>query len=294
MRLISCEHQGRRHWGMVEGSSALLCPDAATELPADLLGVIDQGLERLPELVATLRHQPSTQRVALTQVQLLAPLPRPRKNIICLGLNYSAHARESQQAKGLAAELPAHPVVFTKAVTAVTGPYTDIPLDSEVTTQLDWEVELAVVIGRGGRKIAAADALQHVFGYTVVNDLTARDLQQRHKQFFLGKSLDHGCPMGPWLVTADEITDPQQLAIECRVNGQIKQVARTDQQLFGVARIISLLSQSMTLEPGDVIATGTPEGVGFARRPPEFLQPGDVVESTVEAIGTLRNRVVAA
>jgi 2-keto-4-pentenoate hydratase/2-oxohepta-3-ene-1,7-dioic acid hydratase in catechol pathway len=230
----------------------------------------------------------------LSAVRLLAPIPRPRKNILCLGLNYADHAAESAAAQGRGPVILEHPVVFTKAVTSVTGPDADVPYDEGVTTQLDWEVELGVVIGTSGRAIPADKALEHVFGYTVINDLSARDLQFRHKQYFLGKSLDGTCPMGPWIVTADEVPDPQSLELRCRVNGELKQHGNTRDQLFPVAEVIAILSRGMTLEAGDIIATGTPAGVGFARRPPEFLRPEDVVECEVAGIGRLRNRIVKA
>jgi 2-keto-4-pentenoate hydratase/2-oxohepta-3-ene-1,7-dioic acid hydratase in catechol pathway len=211
---------------------------------------------------------------------------------MCLGWNYADHAQESAAASKRHYKLPEHPVVFTKAVTSITGPYADITLDPQISTQIDWEVELAVVIGTRGRGIAVQDAMRHVFGYTVVNDITARDVQSRHKQFFLGKSLDASSPMGPAIVT-DEIPDPQQLALRCWVNGALKQESTTAMQIFDVANTVSILSRGMTLEPGDIIATGTPSGVGFARTPPEFLTDGDVVECEVEDVGRLRNRTVA-
>ena len=191
-------------------------------------------------------------------------------------------------------DLPKHPVFFSKAATAVIGPFDPIPLDARVTTKLDWEVELAVVIGRRGKNIAEADAMDHVFGYTVVNDVSARDLQRRHGgQWLKGKSLDGTCPMGPCLVTRDEL-DGGNLRVTARVNGVTKQDSRTTHMYFSLPRLIAELSLGMTLEPGDVLSTGTPQGVGFARTPPEFLAPGDVLETEVEGIGCLRNPVVAA
>jgi 2-keto-4-pentenoate hydratase/2-oxohepta-3-ene-1,7-dioic acid hydratase in catechol pathway len=173
----------------------------------------------------------------------------------------------------------------------VNGPYSDILIDPIVSEQVDWEAELAVIIGKTGKNIREEDALEYVFGYTVLNDVTARDLQNRHKQFFKGKSIDGYCPMGPWIITADEIADPQQLPIRLRVNGVTKQDSNTSKMIFSVRRVIAILSTGLTLEPGDIIATGTPSGVGFARKPPEFLKAGDIMETEIEGIGTMRNTV---
>ena len=291
MRFITCEYQQQRHLGVSQGDTAIL-PALAGETLNDIVELIVGGpgaWKRYRDLISRL---PSSCRVPLTQTRLLAPIPRPRKNILCLGLNYADHAAESSAARGREISAPDHMVVFTKAVTSVTGPTEDIPCDDAVTSQLDWEVELAVVIGLPGRHIPEDRAMDHVFGYTVINDLSARDLQFRHKQYFLGKSLDHGCPMGPWIVTPDEIPDPQELDLRCWVNGQLKQQGNTRQQIFSVATTIATLSLGMTLEAGDVIATGTPAGVGFARNPPEFLRPGDLVECEVAGIGRLHNRIV--
>ena len=183
------------------------------------------------------------------------------------------------------------PIFFTKAPTTINKPYGTIVIDPAVSTEIDWEAELAVIIGKPGKNIREEDALSHVFGYTVLNDVTARDLQNRHRQFFKGKSIDGYCPMGPWIITADEIPDPQQLKLCLRVNGVTKQDDTTANMLFGVSSIIAILSQGLTLEAGDIIATGTPSGVGFARTPPEFLKAGDVLETEIEGIGTLRNTV---
>jgi 2,4-diketo-3-deoxy-L-fuconate hydrolase len=221
---------------------------------------------------------------ALARARLEAPIPRPHRNVFCLGRNYKEHAAER------GAEAPPHPVYFTKAPECVLAPGGPI-VHHAVTKELDYEVELAVIIGSAGRDIARADALAHVFGYTVVNDVTARDLQKRHGQWFKGKSLDTFCPMGPVLVTADEIPDPQALAIALRVNGETRQSSHTSKMIFPVDECIAVLSQGFTLLPGDVIATGTPEGVGAALG--KFLKAGDRLEAEVEKIGVLANRVVA-
>src|SRR5215467_30769 len=228
----------------------------------------------------------------LSDIQLAAPIPRPRKNLMCLGWNYADHARETAAIRGQETKAPEYPVFFTKAPTTVNSPYGNIIIDPQVSVEIDWEVELAVIIGNGGKNISEEDALSHVFGYTVLNDVTARDLQSRHKQFFKGKSIDGYCPMGPWIVTADEIKDPQQLDVKLRVNGITKQEGNTSMMIFPIRTIIAVLSKGMTLEPGDIIATGTPSGVGFARNPPEFLKPGDVMEAEVEGVGMLRNTMV--
>ena len=230
----------------------------------------------------------------LSDIQLAAPIPRPRKNIMCLGWNYAEHAKETALIRGQDTKAPEYPVIFTKAPTTVNSPYGNIIIDPQVSVEIDWEAELAVIIGNGGKNISEEDAMSHVFGYTVLNDVSARDLQSRHKQFFKGKSVDGYCPMGPWIVTADEIKDPQQLVVRLRVNGITKQEGNTSMMVFPISTIIATLSKGMTLEPGDIIATGTPSGVGFARNPPEFLKAGDVMETEIEGIGILRNVVVNA
>ncbi len=288
MHLITCRHEGRERVGVLHDRNVVLLPPDGW--PMSMLDLIAAGPAFLDRLRAELPRLAA--RVTLNEVELLAPIPRPRKNIMCLGLNYKDHAEESMRAKGLPVELPEYPVVFTKSPTSVTGDGATVPAHAGVTHELDWEVELGVVIGTGGRAIPRARAFEHVFGYTVINDLSARDLQFRHKQWFLGKSLDGFCPMGPAIVTADEIPDPQRLKLFCRVNGIAKQSSSTAQMIFDVATIVETLSRGMTLEPGDVIATGTPAGVGFARQPPEFLKAGDVVECEIEKIGVLRNRIV--
>ena len=292
MRLITCDYQQRQYLGILHRESVIL-PALAGDWPETMLALIDAGPETWNRLAREVDRFPDAARIPLSDVRLLAPVPRPRQNVICLGLNYVDHAEESFAAKGQEVKIPEHLVVFTKAVSSVTGPYDRIPYDADVSTEMDWEVELAVVIGLGGRKIPVQDALNHVFGYTVINDISARNLQFRHKQFFLGKSLDGGCPMGPCIVTADEIPDPQTLDLHTWVNGTLKQSSNTLQQIFPVAEVISVLLQGMTLQPGIIIATGTPSGVGFARKPPEFLKPGDLVECEVEGIGRLRNPVTA-
>jgi len=225
--------------------------------------------------------------VPLARARLLAPIPRPRKNIMCMGRNYAEHARESGNAP------PEVPVFFTKPPTTVVGPHAPV-VRHAVTEQLDYEVELAAIIGRRGRNIAPDKALDYVFGYTIMNDVTARDLQQKHQQWFKGKSLDTFAPMGPWIVHRSAVPNPQALRLTMRVNGEVRQNSTTANMIFPVAQLIAVLSAGMTLEPGDILATGTPEGVGMGMKPPKWLQVGDVMEAEIEGIGVLRNRVVAS
>jgi 2-keto-4-pentenoate hydratase/2-oxohepta-3-ene-1,7-dioic acid hydratase in catechol pathway len=225
------------------------------------------------------------------EVHWHAPIPRPTKNILCLGLNYFSHVVETAKPLDKAPKRPEVPIFFTKAPTTANGPFDAIAWDRAITEQLDYEAELGVIVGVGGKNLTRARALEHVFGYTVINDVSARDVQFRHKQWFKGKSLDGFCPMGPVVVTADEFGDPQQKRITLRVNGETRQDATTADMIFPVDVTLEYLSQGMTLEPGDIIATGTPDGVGLGRVPPLYLQHGDVVETEIEGIGTLRNRV---
>jgi 2-keto-4-pentenoate hydratase/2-oxohepta-3-ene-1,7-dioic acid hydratase in catechol pathway len=294
MKLLTCIFEGRELLGIEIGEYAILpgLDAAAATLPDNMLALIDSGDESLEGLRGFAEAAPDSCRVPLQDVELMAPISTPRANVICLGWNYLEHIEESASAAVHNREIPEHPVVFTKAVGSVTGPFGDISFDADFSTEVDWEVELGVIIGKRGLKIDEHKALDHVFGYTVINDVSIRDVQFRHQQFFIGKSADGACPMGPCIVTADEILDPQALDLRCRVNGEMKQDSNTRYQIFGVARTIAILSRGMTLHPGDIIATGTPSGVGFARKPPEYLKPGDVVECEVGGIGVIRNRVV--
>ena len=257
---------------------------------SDMVSLIDAG----PKALAWLRKIAAKAKRALPlgKVRLLAPIPRPRKNVFCVGWNYVEHFEESRVSKLHTVEFPAHPTFFSKVPTTVNGPYDAVPSHAGVTAQLDWEVELGVVIGKRGISIAEADALKHVFGYAVVNDISAREIQRRHGgQLFKGKGLDGTCPMGPWIVTADEVPDPHALRLTSRVNGVTKQDSNTSYMYFKIPRLIAELSAGMTLEPGDILSTGTPAGVGHARTPPEFMKAGDMLESEVVGLGLLRNRI---
>ena len=246
--------------------------------------------------LAGTRAQGSGETVPLADVRLLPPIAQPSKNILCVGKNYVAHAAEFTKsgydgtAKSLTDPVPDAPIIFTKAPCSMVGAHDDVLPPWALTTEVDYEAELGVVIGRGGRAIAAADALAHVWGYTVINDVTARDLQVKHKQWLLGKSIDTFCPIGPWLVTADEI-DHANTDIACWVNGELRQQANTRDMIFDIPAIIATISASMSLAAGDIIATGTPAGVGVGFKPPKFLQRGDTVRVAIAGIGEISNRI---
>jgi 2-keto-4-pentenoate hydratase/2-oxohepta-3-ene-1,7-dioic acid hydratase in catechol pathway len=273
----------------------------APPLPRSLLELIRQGppaWRLVADFLGTVLSAPSNgsqqgHTYPRVGIRWHAPIPRPTKNVFCVGRNYLSHIAEGARARGKEVKVSSVPVFFTKPPTSVIGPHDDIPWDREVTQQVDWEVELGVVMGIGGRNIPRSAALDHVFGYTVVNDVSARDLQSSHGQFFKGKSLDGFCPMGPVVVTADQFPHPQATPLRLRVNGIVKQDGNTRDMIFPIDHLIESLSHGLTLEAGDILATGTPDGVGFARTPPEFLQVGDIMETEVEGIGTMRNRIVA-
>jgi 2-keto-4-pentenoate hydratase/2-oxohepta-3-ene-1,7-dioic acid hydratase in catechol pathway len=310
MRFLMFEHGSGRRLGVLAGGdsdtvvdlSELAKSSGSPAPPSDLMALIDagdSGMAAIKQLVGKLKPgagAPITRKVA--DVKLLAPLDPPRGNVIAIGRNYAKHAAETA-AKG---EKPKPPTVFSKAITTIAGPHDEIPIDPAVSEDIDWEVELGVVIGKAGANITRENAPDHVFGYTVINDVTARDIQNDTGrwqgqgwggQYFKGKSLDSSCPSGPWVVTKDEIANPQSLKLRLTVNGTVKQESSTANMIHPVDEIISWISYGMTLLPGMMIATGTPEGVGFARTPPEFIRIGDTVEAEVEDIGTLRNKFVA-
>jgi 2-keto-4-pentenoate hydratase/2-oxohepta-3-ene-1,7-dioic acid hydratase in catechol pathway len=302
MRLVSflISSQPEPHFGIVHDNAVLDVAVAGSALnlsvPASMLEFIAATETYLPHLQTILQHVDALRGhnavLDLNSITLTAPIPQPRKNIMCMAVNYSEHARETAAARNRSTAAPTQPILFTKATTTINAPYGNIVIDPAVSTEIDWEVELGVIIGTSGKNIAEENAMAHVFGYTVLNDVTARDLQKRHVQYFKGKSLDGSCPMGPWIVTADEIPDPHNLALRLKVNGVTKQEDNTSQMVFNIPQIIATLSLGMTLEPGDIIATGTPSGVGFTRVPPEFLKPGDIMETEVEKIGVLRNHII--
>ena len=267
------------------------------DLPSTMLGFIDLGPAAVAAVSALIvdcgEIFPLGCAVPLANVKLLAPIPQPRKNIFGIGLNYTEHVAESAQSLNTSPDLPRQPVIFSKPPTSVIGPDEPILHDREITQQLDWEVELAAIIGTRAKGVSRADALQHVFGYTVCIDMSARDCR-RAGQWIYSKGQDSYCPMGPVIVTADEIPDPQTLDLWLTVNGVEKQRSNTAHMLFKVDELIADIARGITLEPGDIIATGTPAGVGAGRDPQEWVWPGDVIVAAVEGIGTLRHPVVAA
>jgi 2-keto-4-pentenoate hydratase/2-oxohepta-3-ene-1,7-dioic acid hydratase in catechol pathway len=269
---------------------------AGLSLPASMLDFIDLGPSAILSLRDTLKEFsgrfPARTAVPLVNVKLLAPIPRPRKNIFGIGLNYVEHVEESSRTLDTAKDLPKQPVIFSKPPTSVIGPDEAIAHNRKITQQLDWEVELAVVMGRVARRVSEADALSYVFGYSVMVDISARD-NRRAGQWIYSKGQDTFAPFGPCIVTADEIADPHALDLWLTVNGEIKQKSNTRHMLFKIPVLIADISAAITLEPGDIIATGTPEGVGAGRTPQEWLWPGDVIEAGVETIGRIRHPVVA-
>ena len=275
----------------------LVADDGATLAPLGLSGEdAKRGALGIIEAMANGAPAPTSTAVpiALASVTLEAPLPLPRRNLFCVGRNYRAHAKELSASvfKASAPDTEAWPIVFTKVPECVVGPHADVQLPgAAISSQIDYEAELAVVIGTGGRNIARADALGHVFGYTIVNDVTARDVQMRHQQWDLGKSFDTFCPMGPWIVSADAF-DGTRTRVRCWVNGEARQDGLTTDLIFDIPTLIETCSRGITLHPGDVIATGTPAGVGMGLVPPSFLKTGDVVRIEIDGIGVIENRFV--
>jgi 2-keto-4-pentenoate hydratase/2-oxohepta-3-ene-1,7-dioic acid hydratase in catechol pathway len=289
MKIAAFRHKGQPGVGLVSADLQSVQPfdlaQAQRELGAlPVIELLARG-EALPALLAA---------VALADVQLMAPVPKPRRNIFCVGKNYFAHAREfagsgfDSSAKA-GEDIPPDPIYFTKVPESVVGPGAAIEMPA-ASEAIDYEAELTVIIGRGGKGIAAKDAMAHVWGYTIINDVTARDWQSRHKQWLLGKSFDTFCPMGPWLVSADEC-DGTNTGVRCYVNGEERQNASTTDLIFGIPKLIETLSAGITLYPGDIIATGTPVGVGIGFKPPKYLKSGDVVRVEIDGIGTLENPV---
>ncbi len=253
------------------------------------------GLETLLSLIQSeaevklneLKEISDSYYLPIQDIVFEAPIPRPAKNVFCVGKNYRDHAIEMGSEK----DVPEHPMIFTKAPTAVSAPGQVLTFPKDVAEALDYEGELAIVIGKHGTAISREEAMDYVFGYTIVNDITARDLQKKHGQFFIGKSLDGSCPIGPAILHASEVTNPHDLTLKTYVNGEVRQNGKTSDLIFDIPELIHVLSKGMTLEPGDIIATGTPSGVGKGFKPPKFLNEGDIVEVSVEGIGVLKNEI---
>ncbi|BAO92696.1 fumarylacetoacetate hydrolase family protein [Caballeronia cordobensis] len=291
MKLANLEFDGAKALALVDAENARFWP-IGTMVP-EFEGDMVQLVQSFEKFKGDLR--PRGEGRPLSEAKVLAPIDQPRRNIFCVGKNYHEHAAEFQNSGFDSSakdgeHAPEAPVIFTKPASTVIGPSVKIPRHTTVTSQLDYEAELGVVIGKAGRGIKKADAMDYVFGYTVINDFTARDLQKLHRQWFIGKSLDGFCPMGPYLVTADE-ANGQNIDVKCWVNGELRQSSNTQQLIFDIPTLIETLSAGIELQPGDVIATGTPAGVGIGFNPPKFLQQGDVVRIEIQNVGVLENEV---
>jgi len=281
---------GSRAGVLLSGGRVL---DLAVAMPParDMLAVIDGGVGMLAAIRALVANPPAHALLPLASVALQAPIPQPRRNVFCVGRNYMDHVAEGDRTRGITqSEVPKYPQFFTKAADCVIAPGAKVPTHEGVTKWLDYEVELVAIIGTAGRDIPKEKALEHVYGWTIGNDVTGRDLQRRHGQWFKGKSLDRSCPLGPVIVPAGDLS-AADLAIGLKINGEQRQASRTSKMIFDVPEIIHQLSAGFTLLPGDVIMTGTPEGVGYAMQPPQTLKAGDVMELTIEGIGTLTNPI---
>jgi 2-keto-4-pentenoate hydratase/2-oxohepta-3-ene-1,7-dioic acid hydratase in catechol pathway len=291
MRLVTFQDSEGARVGALVGDGEIVDLAAAdASIPRNMLDLIASGTS-LESLGRAVRGAP---RMRVENVTLKAPLPRPPRNLFCVGKNYHAHAKEfahsgyDASAKEVVPEVP---VIFSKPPSAVIGPREPIPSYLDPTSSVDYEGELTIVVGKGGRGIGRSDALSHVFGYTIINDVTARTLQERHRQWLLGKGIDGFCPMGPAILTSDEVPDPTALELRTWVNGELRQEAPVSDLIFDIPTLIETISARITLEPGDLIATGTPAGVGLGFKPPKFLKPGDVVRIEVTGIGALENPV---
>lgn len=289
MRYASYFWGGQRQVGVVSADGTTVTPLA---LPRQ---VAERGVLAIVELMAEGGALPATGGVSLpiASVQLDAPIPIPRRNVWCVGRNYHAHAQELKATvfKDNDANPESWPIVFTKVPECVVGPFDDIQMPVGVSDQIDYEAELMVIIGKGGKNIRRSDAMDHVWGYTVVNDVSARDVQMRHQQWDMGKSFDTFCPTGPWAVTADEL-DGRQTRVRCWVNGELRQDSPTENMIFDIPTLIETISRGITLFPGDMIATGTPAGVGMGMKPPSYLKSGDVVRVEVDGLGAIENKFV--
>ncbi|MBL3703412.1 hydrolase [Sulfitobacter sp. BDSS02] len=288
MKFATFEIQSERRVGLVD-------PDGSTVRPFDL--TLEESAQGVAVLIGRSEMPRQMEPIPLSQVKLCAPIPRPSRNIFCVGKNYHAHAEEfaSSGFDSSAANsvVPKDPIIFSKVPETVVGPGAEVRLDPNVSTSIDYEAELGVIIGKGGRGISANEAMGHVWGYTIINDVTARDLQGKYSQWLIGKSQDTFCPMGPWVVTADEV-DLDSMRVRCAINGEMRQDASVRDLIFDIPTLIETISAGVSLKPGDVIATGTPEGVGIGFKPPKYLVDGDLIRVEIDQIGYLENPVRAS
>ena len=294
MKLISFKRDGVIKAGLwLEDGKALDLSKASAKYDmSSVLAILKGGDAATEELRALEADPPAKAIVPITMHDLLAPIPTPERNIFCVGRNYGAHAAESQRARGEEVKLPKHPMIFTKGPNTVVGPTATVRYDRKVSDAYDYEVEVGVVIGKAGRDITLENAMDHIWGYTVANDVTARDIQARHVQFFKGKSLDESLPIGPWFMDAASVGDYRTLELTTHINGEERQRGQPSDLIFDIPGLIVTLSAGMTLVPGDVIITGTPEGVGYAMTPPKLLKDGDRMELAIDRIGKLDNTIV--
>ncbi|MBR0674006.1 fumarylacetoacetate hydrolase family protein [Roseomonas soli] len=291
MKLVTFADAAGSRAGVLLDGGRVLDLGAAMPPARDMIALIEAGPAALAQVRALAANPPADAVLPLASVALQAPIPQPRRNVFCVGRNYMDHVAEGDRTRGITqSEMPKYPQFFTKAADTVIAPGALVPNHADVTKWLDYEVELVAVIGKAGRDIAKEKALEHVFGWTIGNDVTGRDLQRRHGQWFKGKSLDRSCPLGPVIVPREDL-DASDIAIGLKINGQQRQASRTSKMIFDVKEIIHQLSAGFTLLPGDVIMTGTPEGVGYAMQPPQTLKTGDVMELEIEGIGTLTNTI---
>lgn len=294
MKLATYLFRGQEQVGVLTPDERFVCPltafgYACTDM-VEAIGLLNR--QEVAKLTARLAAGEAPEALALADVKLLAPIPRPRQDVVCLGVNYAAHALECGSIGDFSAPRETEPAIyFSKRVNRAVAPGEPVDSHPDVVKELDYEAELAVILGKDALNVAENDCEQYIFGYTILNDISARVIQRRHKQWYRGKSLDDFTPMGPWIVTADEIAFPPRLNIGCRINGELRQNSTTDCLIHGVGEILSELSQGLTLQAGTIIATGTPSGVGMGFKPPKFMSPGDVVRCEIDGIGVLENTI---
>ncbi|AKA69722.1 fumarylacetoacetate hydrolase family protein [Clostridium scatologenes] len=296
MKFITYDFKEKESIGIVRGDKIVPIEDIATymslENPKNMVELIEQYSEDMLDKVENIvKNKEDFKLLPLDNVKIKAPIPYPKRNVLCLGKNYVEHAREIKITRIAGTGIPEEPIYFTKMVAPAIGNEDEIKFSYEVTKQVDYEVELAIIIGKDGINIKKEDAEEHIFGYTIVNDVSARDLQGKHKQWFKGKSLDTFCPMGPYIVHKKDIPFPVELNIKCSINGELRQNSNTKNLIFDIPYIISDLSKGMTLKSGDIICTGTPSGVGLGFEPIKVLKNGDTIECSIEKIGKLVNKV---